>query len=97
MEDLIAILLEELIDEDVVDIFMLLTEVLEVFFTVVLLLTDFEEVDVMDLVEDTDLLSCEEDEKEEEEVVATDEDPASWPPEGLITKVLMCFSVIFLL
>lgn len=84
-------------DEVVEDIFMLLTEVEDVFFTVVLELMVLVEEEDMDLVEDTDLDTCDEDENEEEDVVCTDVDPALWPPDGLITKVLVCFSAMVIL
>lgn len=56
---------------------MLLTEVVEDFFTVVDELIVFVELELIDFVDDTDLDTWEDEEKEEEEVVWTEEDPTS--------------------
>lgn len=68
---------EDKMEEDVEDIFVLFTEVVEDFLTVVLELVVLLEVEDWDWLEDTDLPTCVEEEKEEAEVVCTDEEPES--------------------
>lgn len=68
---------EDMMEEDVEDIFVLFTEVVEDFLTVVLELMVFVEVAAWDWVDDTDLLTCDEEVKEEEEVVCTEPEPES--------------------
>jgi hypothetical protein len=99
-DDLMARLFDDVILELVTLIFLTLD--VDVFFTVVLLLTVREDVDVMDLDVDADLATCVDDENEAEADVVTDTDVWLLPPSvlgpfpdpGLITSVVVCLSAI---
>lgn len=94
-DDLMAMLEDDdrVDEEDMIDDFMELTVVLEDFFTVVDDETVFVDDVAIDLVEEIDLEELKV--LELDDVVCTDVLPACWPPpDGLITKVLTCFSDI---